>query len=205
VTPFRRDCHDCFHNVIHSITAGHSYQSLRGFLPHSRCYGAVSAGSLNARFFLTNIPQHIPGGVILPHLGPTSKGNIDADKSVTDSLPSSASFWIWPSFVIWGFDRFIRMVRLVVFNHSYFAFKPGSGTMDATTELLSDDLVRVRLSQPHISTGPQGRQLTSSCPPFRLYHSKRTLLPLRVSILACFQPQRRKPSFWGQVLHSGRN
>jgi ferric-chelate reductase len=40
------------------------------------------------------------------------------------------------------------MVRLVVFNHSYFGFKSGSGTVDATTELLSDDLVRVRLSQP---------------------------------------------------------
>ncbi|OAX32318.1 hypothetical protein K503DRAFT_702225, partial [Rhizopogon vinicolor AM-OR11-026] len=60
----------------------------------------------------------------------------------------NASFWIWPSIVIWGLDRFIRMVRLVVFNHSYFGFKSGSGTMDGTTELLSENLVRLRLSRP---------------------------------------------------------
>ncbi|KAG1795142.1 ferric reductase NAD binding domain-containing protein [Suillus plorans] len=58
------------------------------------------------------------------------------------------SYWIWPSFVVWGLDRFIRVVRLVVFNHSYFGFKSGSGTMDATTEMLSEDIVRVRLRRP---------------------------------------------------------
>ncbi|KIJ58174.1 hypothetical protein HYDPIDRAFT_119859 [Hydnomerulius pinastri MD-312] len=58
------------------------------------------------------------------------------------------SFWIWPSFVFWALDRFIRAVRVVVFNHSYFGFKRGSGTMDATTELISDDLVRLRLRRP---------------------------------------------------------
>ncbi|KAG2157689.1 ferric reductase NAD binding domain-containing protein [Suillus bovinus] len=58
------------------------------------------------------------------------------------------SYWIWPSFVIWALDRVIRMVRLVVFNHSYFGFKSGYGTMDATTEMLSEDVVRVRLHRP---------------------------------------------------------
>jgi predicted ferric reductase len=58
------------------------------------------------------------------------------------------SYWIWPSFVFWAFDRFIRAVRLVVFNHSYFGFKSGSGTMDATTEMLSEDVVRLRLRRP---------------------------------------------------------
>ncbi|KAG2359762.1 ferric reductase NAD binding domain-containing protein [Suillus spraguei] len=58
------------------------------------------------------------------------------------------SYWIWPSFVFWAFDRFIRVIRLVVFNHSYFGFKSGSGTMDATTELLSKDVVRLRLRRP---------------------------------------------------------
>ncbi|KAG1834099.1 ferric reductase NAD binding domain-containing protein [Suillus variegatus] len=58
------------------------------------------------------------------------------------------SYWIWPSFMIWALDRFIRVVRLVVFNHSYFGFKSGSGTMDATTEMLSEDIVRVRLRRP---------------------------------------------------------
>lgn len=58
------------------------------------------------------------------------------------------SYWVWPSFVFWAFDRFVRVVRLVVFNHSYFGFKSGTGTMDATTELLSEDVVRLRLSRP---------------------------------------------------------
>ncbi|KAJ8584981.1 hypothetical protein M405DRAFT_936300 [Rhizopogon salebrosus TDB-379] len=57
-------------------------------------------------------------------------------------------YWIWPSFIFWALDRFIRIVRLVVFNHSYFGFKSGSGTMDATTELLSDNIVRLRLCRP---------------------------------------------------------
>ncbi|KAG2138460.1 ferric reductase NAD binding domain-containing protein [Suillus clintonianus] len=66
------------------------------------------------------------------------------------------SYWIWPSFVFWALDRFIRVVRLVVFNHSYFGFKSGSGTMDAVTELLSEDVVRLRLRRPphfHWSAG----------------------------------------------------
>ena len=56
--------------------------------------------------------------------------------------------WFELSFLIWGFDRLIRFIRLVVFNHSYFGFKKGSGTMDATAELLSPDLVCLRLRRP---------------------------------------------------------
>lgn len=59
----------------------------------------------------------------------------------------SDTFWIYPCFVIWGLDRLIRCIRLVVFNHSYFGFKSGS-TMDATAELLSDDFVRLRFHRP---------------------------------------------------------
>ncbi|KAG2057927.1 hypothetical protein BDR06DRAFT_987850 [Suillus hirtellus] len=61
---------------------------------------------------------------------------------------ADGSYWIWPSFVFWAFDRFIRAVRLVVFNHSYFGFKSGTGTMDAATELLSENVVRLRLCRP---------------------------------------------------------
>ncbi|KAG2346403.1 hypothetical protein BDR05DRAFT_988089 [Suillus weaverae] len=58
-----------------------------------------------------------------------------------------STFWIYPCFLIWGLDRFIRFLRLVVFNHSYFGFRSGS-TMDATAELLSDDFVRLRFHRP---------------------------------------------------------
>ncbi|KAI0916552.1 hypothetical protein AcV5_003008 [Taiwanofungus camphoratus] len=56
---------------------------------------------------------------------------------------------IWPSFLVWGLDRFIRFVRVVVFNHLYFLFfwKKNSN-LDATAELLSPNFVRLRISRP---------------------------------------------------------
>ncbi|KAG1856371.1 hypothetical protein DFJ58DRAFT_879597 [Suillus subalutaceus] len=59
----------------------------------------------------------------------------------------AVAFWIYPCFAIWGLDRLIRFLRLVVFNHSYFGFRSGS-TMDATAEVLSDDFVRLRFHRP---------------------------------------------------------
>ncbi|KIJ12652.1 hypothetical protein PAXINDRAFT_14571 [Paxillus involutus ATCC 200175] len=56
-------------------------------------------------------------------------------------------YWIYPCFAIWGVDRLLRVVRLIVFNHSYFGFRSGS-TMDATAELLSEDFVRLRFHRP---------------------------------------------------------
>jgi len=56
-------------------------------------------------------------------------------------------YYIWPCFLFWGLDRFIRLVRLVVFNHSYFGFT-NSETMDGTVELLSPQTVRLRLRRP---------------------------------------------------------
>ncbi|KAF9223031.1 iron reductase [Gyrodon lividus] len=60
------------------------------------------------------------------------------------------SYWIWPSFMFWALDRFMRVVRLVVSNHLYFSCNrhSGSGSLDATTELLCEDFVRVRLRRP---------------------------------------------------------
>ncbi|THV04068.1 hypothetical protein K435DRAFT_220812 [Dendrothele bispora CBS 962.96] len=56
--------------------------------------------------------------------------------------------YLWPCFLIWGLDRVIRAIRLVAFNHSYFGFGSGSGTLDATTELLTPHLVRITLKRP---------------------------------------------------------
>ncbi|KAF9233766.1 FAD-binding domain-containing protein [Melanogaster broomeanus] len=58
----------------------------------------------------------------------------------------SFTYYIWPAFIIWALDRLIRTARLIYYNLAYFTKK--SGTMDATTELLSDKLVRVRFRRP---------------------------------------------------------
>ncbi|KAH7911651.1 ferric reductase NAD binding domain-containing protein [Hygrophoropsis aurantiaca] len=57
------------------------------------------------------------------------------------------TFYIYPCFVIWGLDRLVRLIRLVVFNHSYFGLRSGS-TLDATPELVSENCVRLRFRRP---------------------------------------------------------
>lgn len=53
--------------------------------------------------------------------------------------------YIWPSFVLWGFDRLLRFARVVIFNQSYFGFSPGLGTLDAKAEVAAPGFVRLRL------------------------------------------------------------
>lgn len=79
-------------------------------------------------------------------------------------FPTRFDNYIWPSFIIWGLDRLIRGIRLVVFNHSYFNFfKSGSGVLDAKVELLSEHFVRLTLKRPphfHWSPGQTGYLIT---------------------------------------------
>ena len=58
------------------------------------------------------------------------------------------SYWFSISLVIWGLDRLIRFIRYIVFNHSYRTFKEVSGKTDASVELLSPRLMRLRLRKP---------------------------------------------------------
>ncbi|KAJ3974707.1 ferric reductase NAD binding domain-containing protein [Lentinula raphanica] len=64
--------------------------------------------------------------------------------------------YVWPSFIIWGVDRLIRVMRLVVFNYPYLGFGSGSGkALDATTELLTPTCVRLTLKRPpHFKWSP---------------------------------------------------
>lgn len=57
-------------------------------------------------------------------------------------------YYIWPSFLIWALDRFIRVVRVIVFNYRYFWFGGKRDSLDATVELLSPHFVRLRLARP---------------------------------------------------------
>ncbi|KAE9397964.1 hypothetical protein BT96DRAFT_921065 [Gymnopus androsaceus JB14] len=59
--------------------------------------------------------------------------------------------YVWPSFVVWGVERAIRFVRVILLNHSF----SGNGTLDATTELLTPKLVRLTLKRPqHFKWSP---------------------------------------------------
>ncbi|KAA1472403.1 hypothetical protein DENSPDRAFT_179747 [Dentipellis sp. KUC8613] len=63
--------------------------------------------------------------------------------------------YLWPSFLLWALDRFIRFVRVVIFNHSYFGFKSGLGTFDATVEPVAPGYVRLRFRRPkHLHWSP---------------------------------------------------
>ncbi|KAG2151631.1 ferric reductase NAD binding domain-containing protein [Suillus bovinus] len=107
---------------------------------------------------------------------------------------SDVAFWIYPCFIIWGLDRLIRSVRLVVFNHSYFGFKSGS-TMDATAELLSDDFVRLRFHRPshfHWTPGQTAYLImpSVSCLPFEAHPF--TIASLNSTLFDV--PNERKPT-----------
>lgn len=53
--------------------------------------------------------------------------------------------YIWPCFLIWGFDRFLRLFRVVYFNNNLYA---GGRGLDATLELLSPQFVKLSLTRP---------------------------------------------------------
>lgn len=57
--------------------------------------------------------------------------------------------------MFWALDRLMRVARVVVCNHLYCSFNRRARLQDATTELLSDDFVRVRVRRPpHFQWSP---------------------------------------------------
>ncbi|KAG1870853.1 FAD-binding domain-containing protein [Suillus subluteus] len=115
------------------------------------------------------------------------------------------SYWIWPSFVFWAFDRFIRVVRVVVFNHSYFGFKSGTGTMDATTELLSENIVRLRLRRPrhfHWSPGQTAYLIMPSVSTLPFEAHPFTIASFDSSLLSTAKPEGSGENYETQVLGS---
>ncbi|OJT02648.1 Ferric reductase transmembrane component 3 [Trametes pubescens] len=62
---------------------------------------------------------------------------------------STFSTYIWPSFLIWGIDRFCRFLRLAYYNSYIFSAAPRPPTgIDASVELLSAQFVRLRFPRP---------------------------------------------------------
>ncbi|KAI1792303.1 ferric reductase NAD binding domain-containing protein [Ganoderma leucocontextum] len=63
--------------------------------------------------------------------------------------------YIWPSLLIWALDRFIRLARVVYYNHLYFGFSKKANRLDASVELLSPHFVRLHIHRPpHFSWTP---------------------------------------------------
>ncbi|TFK37957.1 ferric reductase NAD binding domain-containing protein [Crucibulum laeve] len=55
----------------------------------------------------------------------------------------------WPTFIVWGVERLLRVVRIVVFNFGYFKPKSKkSRELDATVSVLSPHFVRVTMRRP---------------------------------------------------------
>lgn len=62
-------------------------------------------------------------------------------------IHSLVFYGVWPSFLLWGLDRFLRVARLIAFNFG--SFKSISRTeSNATISLLSHDFLRVTLDLP---------------------------------------------------------
>lgn len=59
----------------------------------------------------------------------------------------SLNEYIWPTFLIWGIDRFFRAVRLVAFNFGYFKSKRAV-ELDAHVDILSPHFLRIVLHRP---------------------------------------------------------
>ncbi|KAF8155465.1 ferric reductase NAD binding domain-containing protein [Crassisporium funariophilum] len=56
----------------------------------------------------------------------------------------------WPSMVVWGLDRFLRLVRLLVYNFGYLNpwSSQSSQNLDAAVEVLSPQFLRLTLYRP---------------------------------------------------------
>ena len=63
--------------------------------------------------------------------------------------------YVWPSLLIWALDRFVRLARVVYYNHLYFGFGKKADRLDASVELLSPHFVRLHIQRPpHFSWTP---------------------------------------------------
>ncbi|KAF9464528.1 iron reductase [Collybia nuda] len=62
--------------------------------------------------------------------------------------------YVWPAFVVWGTDRVLRGVRIVVFNFGNFIRK-GAAELNAHVDIISPRFLRIRLQRPtHLRWAP---------------------------------------------------
>jgi predicted ferric reductase len=62
--------------------------------------------------------------------------------------------YVWPALLLMGLDRFLRALRLVIYNLGYILAKRPAG-LDARVDILSPDFLRVSFNRPqHIDWAP---------------------------------------------------
>lgn len=69
---------------------------------------------------------------------------------LTRSLIRLTYYGAWPSMIIWGFDRLLRLIELVVYNFAYlnpFSSRT-SASLNASVEVLSPEFLRLTLRRP---------------------------------------------------------
>ena len=77
----------------------------------------------------------------------------------------------WPLMVIWGLERFLRLVRLAVYNFGYlnpFSSKSTEG-LDATVDVLSEKVLRVTTHRPSYFHWRPGQSAFLSFPSVTLF------------------------------------
>ena len=73
----------------------------------------------------------------------------------------------WPSMLIWGFEHFIRLIRLAIINFGYlnpWSSKTSKRSLDAMVEVLSPHLVRVTLHRSKYFNWRPGHSASLSFP-----------------------------------------
>jgi predicted ferric reductase len=61
---------------------------------------------------------------------------------------SMGYYGAWPMMVIWGLERFLRLVRIIAYNFAYFNPFASKPTLDATVDLFSEQVLRVTTHRP---------------------------------------------------------
>ncbi|KAF8968945.1 ferric reductase NAD binding domain-containing protein [Flammula alnicola] len=76
-------------------------------------------------------------------------------------------FGVWPSMIIWGLERFLRLVRLAVYNFGYlnpWTSESSKKSLDASVEILSSQSLRVTIHRPKIFHWRPGQSAFLSFP-----------------------------------------
>ncbi|KAI0371025.1 hypothetical protein BV20DRAFT_965651 [Pilatotrama ljubarskyi] len=60
---------------------------------------------------------------------------------------STLASYIWPSFLIWAFDRLLRVFRVVYYNYHFGSSSSSQNAAEASLELLSPQFVRLRFDE----------------------------------------------------------